>query len=598
MDEKDHKNERRTTKRDRNPEDDDVSRDETVSPKKMSKVDEQFDESSEDPNVMKSNFIEIERVCKERKEQEKPVYRITIPAGEISRIFIHEGEAIQMTKGWLRGIRADCKAGMSRLDRVSTPLFINGLMKTGKTAWLCYVVPAMIKARFGGSGDTAPVILTLNLKEVIMRKTPFSFLLEVLSLLRSEMLDSNLSGMPDSIPTNLEECIEVLRSTVKWLSDLPQLVFILIDEIQRLFSWTIDNDGKTLDEEVQENMRDLLRTLTSSDRYPHCHFVLTGSCMAQAYINFVKMSSFGRSFTSSSTADLPGKVSQAAYSEAIVAVKHNFAVRFSEEDLSIVDRLAKHADSTPALLQHLVFQFGTKALSAQSSDDKINDFAVYEIGKKLFEEIWNDFKPYLFQMSPKVRKVLGMLFTDEGVSREEIESEVTLSGGWRMHMKPFMETCSEGRNLRVSSKPFYAFVLSAFDENGDLNESLSIESVVSYLITLEFIEAILRIGEEVNIIVKKPSNQISVVLAFCQLLRSRNVSSFVTTPFFLKVDHLCGPLQSKFKTTTEDAVRHTLRIIRNKIGHEIRKTHRLVKEAIGLRPFSYHDFVKEASKLP
>ena len=166
----------------------------------------------------------------------------------------------------------------------------------------------MIKARFGGSGDTAPVILTLNLKEVIMRKTPFSFLLEVLSLLRSEMLDSNLSGMPDSIPTNLEECIEVLRSTVKWLSDLPQLVFILIDEIQRLFSWTIDNDGKTLDEEVQENMRDLLRTLTSSDRYPHCHFVLTGSCMAQAYINFVKMSSVGRSFTSSSTADLPGKV--------------------------------------------------------------------------------------------------------------------------------------------------------------------------------------------------------------------------------------------------------------------------------------------------
>ena len=88
--------------------------------------------SSEDPNVMKSNFIEIERVCKERKEQEKPVYRITIPAGEISRIFIHEGEAIQMTKGWLRGIRADCKAGMSRLDRVSTPLFINGLMKTGR----------------------------------------------------------------------------------------------------------------------------------------------------------------------------------------------------------------------------------------------------------------------------------------------------------------------------------------------------------------------------------------------------------------------------------------------------------------------------------
>ncbi|EFJ42641.1 hypothetical protein VOLCADRAFT_107147 [Volvox carteri f. nagariensis] len=218
-------------------------------------------------------------------------------AGVSSMFFLDpEGRQIAELKKWL-----DLAEDEYCMGRPIRPLFINGLVKTGKSYMLKEVLPAVANTYYssGGSGrQHAGTVLSepnfLHVNCLVCRRGSgiSGFLKEILVVLKRSAAKQQLSAAASTPAPSDNSAVTAAGAIQDFMERLPRdrLNFLLIDEAQSFYLLTrampgdFSPRGTTLDVEEVQLMRCIFKELLLDS--PHwVAWAVTGSSMATLWAN-------------------------------------------------------------------------------------------------------------------------------------------------------------------------------------------------------------------------------------------------------------------------------------------------------------------------
>ncbi|GFR39969.1 hypothetical protein Agub_g499, partial [Astrephomene gubernaculifera] len=211
-------------------------------------------------------------------------------AGVSSRFFLDpEGRQIDELQDWL-GLAED----MHREGRPIPPLFINGLVKSGKSYMLNEVLPAVANTYYSSGGTVLSKANFLRVDCLGCTRTSGNggFLKDFLGKLNQSAADQQLSAAACTPLPSDQSAGAMARAIQDFMRRLPRdrLNFLLIDEAQSfyLIARHVSDDfpprGSTLDVNAVLDMRRILKELLLGS--PHwVAWAVTGSSMATLWAN-------------------------------------------------------------------------------------------------------------------------------------------------------------------------------------------------------------------------------------------------------------------------------------------------------------------------
>ncbi|GIL77449.1 hypothetical protein Vretimale_2913 [Volvox reticuliferus] len=406
------------------------------------------------------------------------------------------GMVVNRIRLW--AVTAMANAVDKRRGRAPSPLLVSGLVKTGKSITLEYVVPAVmaeVLRQKGGEGPfTGMVVLRLNGVELQRQDGATamlrSLLEELLSWVHDEHVPMREGALEAAEAAKGTTSLSLLGLTIrKFLKAVEVPVLVLCDEVQNLFLPTFN--GK-LDVSGAAYIRDTFMKpllLYGSNTMLWC---MTGSSMAQTWISLANMPPNGYPLiTGSSAVHLPATYSPEHMSLAWELLKG------SKPHVELDPKLLELCPPSIALLTFLVDDWIDEAYP--------RDVAAFVHGfmrTKLIDESLKEWKLGLEGMPLSQRlTVLDLAFPDVGA---RIDTE--LHPGLRRFLEPHLDRKDDGRYYFRDSYQ-RQIVRLLFNKDGTLRESWSSLKFSATIMQLDTSWNLLRLGEAADNLLEPQSSR-------------------------------------------------------------------------------------------
>ena len=278
-------------------------------------------------------------------------------------------------------------------------------------------------------------------------------------------------------------------------------VFIVMDEVQRWFTWAKAPKKEELDDVAICQMRRRFKHLIFNPDAPNAHFIVTGSAMGAAWTHLYECRTNGNPLIAAFRINLPYRVSR-----DIIDTEKDILNAQGLLSPSILNRMSYFCDNNHAMLSFLA----ERGNSCNVADDATSVATICSklISTKLAEEIWHDTACALHMMRPAMRLALRKLVSPLGLEEEELCN----MRGWREHLAEFWEEVSdaevEGKRYCVKSGPFQSFILHFILPDGELRYKIgapaaNLEEEVRFC---RYAEGTIAFGEACNVVRKNPQH--------------------------------------------------------------------------------------------
>eukprot|EP00118_Oscarella_pearsei_P018092 m.183468 g.183468 ORF g.183468 m.183468 type:complete len:683 (+) comp39305_c0_seq40:439-2487(+) len=381
---------------------------------------------------------------------------LKFPKGE----FIFSGmDEVNMAKMWLEG---EVEQENATYSESKHSLLINGMIKTGKTNFLMAVLPALIRQSpfFGDASNNPALIWKMDCEQFSSdshEKFLADFYWKIMMLARESDPVLYEEMRRDNLPPTIVAAMKAgIYAALVSLAPRGIHLFLLMDEVQKFFTWLVPGSTDVLDTSVIDTMQKFFKSLCCCQDSRYLHVAISGSSMASTFRNIFDTSANGLVLSNTLYyIHLPATVEDKAMQAAL-----EYQISRKKISAEVLHQFANFSGNNPALLSMFVDEYAL--------GHRINDIPKYchsKIEKKILKELWADNRYYLHVMTASQRKVLRQL-VESGVDEDEMKESIF--EGWREHLSPYLHRKGENVVTLDCSLSFTAFILHVIKEAGDL----------------------------------------------------------------------------------------------------------------------------------